>query len=395
LASVRVFRILRTVTAAESALPTAPDGQLRVLWLIKGLGVGGAEQLLLMSARNRDRGRIHPTVAYLLRVKSDLAGAMRDEDVETRCFDGRSSWNVRWMLALRRLLQTGRFDVIHIHSPLMAVGARLVVKSLPRGDRPRIIVTEHNVWNSHTLLTRFSDRLTTSPREVRLAVSIAVRDSMPPAIRARARVLRHGIDTAKVRAAAPARDAVRESLGVPPGALVVGTVANLRATKGYPDLLLAARTVLDSLEGVHFISVGRGPLEPELRSMHAQLGLGDRFQLLGHRSDAVRVMSAFDVFCLPSHYEGLPVALMEALALGLPVVATRVGGLAELVTDGREAVLVPPRRPEQLADALLAVLRDPTRRAEMSRWALRTAETLNIENTVREVEAVYREVMGS
>jgi glycosyltransferase involved in cell wall biosynthesis len=86
---------------------------------------------------------------------------------------------------------------------------------------------------------------------------------------------------------------------------------------------------------------------------------------------------------------------MEALALGLPVVATRVGGLAELVTDGREAVLVPPRRPEQLADALLAVLRDPTRRAEMSRWALRTAETLNIENTVREVEAVYREVMGS
>src|SRR6185369_12056083 len=141
--------------------------------------VGGAEQLLLMNARNRDRARIRPTVAYLLRVKSDLAGALRDEGVETRCFDGRSSWNVRWMFALRRLLQTGRFDVIHIHSPLMAVGARLVVRSLPRLDRPRIVVTQHNVWKSHTRLTRFSDRLTTSPREVRLAVSEAVRDSMP------------------------------------------------------------------------------------------------------------------------------------------------------------------------------------------------------------------------
>jgi glycosyltransferase involved in cell wall biosynthesis len=383
------------VTAAESAQPTASDEQLEVLWLIKGLGVGGAEQLLLMSARNRDRARIRPTVAYLLRVKSDLAGALRDEGVETHCFEGRSSWNVRWMFALRRLLQTGRFDVIHIHSPLMAVGARLVVRSLPRRDRPRIVVTEHNVWKSHTRLTRFSDRLTTSPREVRLAVSEAVRDSMPPPIRARTRVMRHGIDTAKVRAAAPARDGMRESLGLPAGALVVGTVANLRATKGYPDLLHAARTVLDALEGVHFVSVGRGPLESELRAMHAQLGLGDRFQLLGHRPDAVRVMSAFDVFCLPSHYEGLPVALMEAVALGLPVVATRVGGLAELVTDGREAVLVPPRRPEQLAEALLALLRDPSRRAEMSRCALQTAETLEIEHTVREVEAVYREVTDS
>ena len=188
---------------------------------------------------------------------------------------------------------------------------------------------------------------------------------------------------------------MRDSLGVPAGALVVGTVANLRVTKGYPDLLHAARTVLDALECVHFVSVGRGPLEPELRAMHAQLGLGDRFQLLGHRPDAVRVMSAFDVFCLPSHYEGLPVALMEAVALGLPVVATRVGGLAELVTDGREAVLVPPRRPEQLAEALLALLRDPSRRAEMSRCALQTAETLEIEHTVREVEAVYREVTDS
>ncbi len=366
-----------------------------MLWLIKGLGVGGAEQLLLMSARNRDRSRILPTVAYLLRVKSDLAGALRDEDVETHCFDGRSSWNVRWLFAFRRLLQIGRFDVIHVHSPLMAAGARLVVRSLPRRDRPRIIVTEHNVWTSHTRLTRFSDRLTASPREVRLAVSAAVRDSMPPAIRARARVVRQGIDTAKVRAAAPARDAVRESLGVPPGVLLVGTVANLRATKGYPDLMHAARMVLDEREDVMFVSVGRGPLEPELRAMHAQLRLGDRFQLLGHRPDGVRMMSAFDVFCLPSHYEGLPLALMEALALGLPVVATRVGGLAELVTDGRDAVLVPPRRPEQLAAALLALLRDPCRRAEMSRCALQTAETLNIEHTVREVEAVYREVMGS
>jgi L-malate glycosyltransferase len=382
------------VTAADSARPTPSDEQLTILWLIKGLGVGGAEQLLLMSARHRDRMRIRPTVAYLLAVKSDLAAALRDEDVETICFDGHSSWNVRWLFALRRLLRARRFDVVHVHSPLMAVGARLVIKSLPRRTRPRVIVTEHNLWKSHTRLTRISDRLTANSQEVRLAVSGAVRDSMPSRMRADARVVRHGIDTAKVRAVAPHRDAIRASLGVPSGDLLVGTVANLRATKGYPDLLHAARTVLDELADVHFVAIGRGPLEPELRALHAELRLGQRFQLLGHRPDAVQVMSAFDVFCLPSHYEGLPVALMEALALGLPVVATRVGGVEELVTDGREAVLVRPHHPDELAKTLIAVLRDPHLRVEMSSCARETAETLNVENTVREVEAAYGAVMA-
>jgi glycosyltransferase involved in cell wall biosynthesis len=338
---------------------------------------------------------VFPSVAYLLRRKSDLAGAFRDAGVDTRCFDARSSWNVRWIRQLRRVLQEQRFDLVHVHSPLMAVGARLVIRSLSPRNRPRIIVTQHNVWHGHTPLTRFSDRLTTGSQEVRLAVSSAVRDSMPPPIRARTRVVRYGIDPVEVRARATARDAVRRSLGVLPNSLIVGTVANLRATKGYPDLLRAAQVVLKQCETVHFFSIGRGPLEAELRALHAELRLGDRFQFLGHRPEAVRLMSAFDVFCLPSHYEGLPIALMEALALGLPVVATRVGGLAELVTDGREAVLVPPRHPEQLADALLGVLRDPQRREEMSRRARQSAEGLSIENTVREIEDIYHEVLGS
>ena len=86
---------------------------------------------------------------------------------------------------------------------------------------------------------------------------------------------------------------------------------------------------------MRFVAAGRGPLEDELRAQKDRLGLGDRFTFLGYRADAVRVMAAFDVFCLASHYEGLPIALMEALALGLPVVATDVGGVAELVTDGQ------------------------------------------------------------
>jgi glycosyltransferase involved in cell wall biosynthesis len=284
--------------------------------------------------------------------------------------------------------------VIHCHSPLVAIGARLALRSMAPPDRPRIVVTEHNVWSSHTPLTRFGDRVTAGPGEIHLAVSAAVQDSLPTAIRARSRVVRYGVDAAAVRREGRHRAAVRRSLGVADDEILIGTVANLRATKGYPDLLVAAREVIRSDASVRFVAVGRGPLEGELREQHARLGLGDRFAFLGFRPDAVGVMAAFDVFCLPSIHEGLPIALMEALALGLPVVATRVGGVAELVTDGEDAILVPASRPEALADALLTLARDPDRRTAMGRRARERSETLDAPGSVREVESVYREIVG-
>jgi glycosyltransferase involved in cell wall biosynthesis len=258
------------------------------------------------------------------------------------------------------------------------------------------VVTEHNVWDSHARLTRWADRLTAGKGEVHLAVSAAVLESMPPALRARSRVVRYGTDAAKIRRDAPDRVTTRRSLGVGDEEVLVGTVANLRATKGYPDLLRAAAMISSDVgHDVKFVSIGRGPLLDDLRKLHAQLGLGDRFEFLGFRPDAVQLMSAFDIFCLPSHHEGLPIALMEALALGLPVVATRVGGVEELVTDGSEAVLVPARRPDLLARAILELARDPERRSAMAERSRARGDRLDAPSTVAKIERVYREIVGT
>ena len=350
---------------------------------------------MVQSARYGDRTRVKPALAYLLAEKSTLVASLEEQGCRpVTCLRARSSYDPRWILRLRRILQSGDFDVVHIHSPLVAVGARLAVRSLPARRRPRIVVTEHNVWSSHAPLTRLADRLTAGRAETHLAVSQAVLDSLPGPIRRRSRVVRYGIDAAELRREAGDRAVERRHLGVADHEVLIGTVANLRATKGYPDLLLAARSVIAAVDSARFVAVGRGPLETELRGQQARLGLGDRFAFLGFRPDAVRVMSAFDVFCLPSHHEGLPIALMEALALGIPVVATRVGGVAELVTDGEDAVLVPARQPEALAQALIALARDPKRRAEMAEHARARSETLDAPGSVRAVEAVYREVVG-
>jgi glycosyltransferase involved in cell wall biosynthesis len=284
-------------------------------------------------------------------------------------------------------------DVVHVHSPLVAIGTRLVVRTLPRDRRPRVVTTEHNVWDSHARLTSRMNALTAPLDDARIAVSSGVRDSMPARLRVTTEVIVHGVDVHEVQRARAFRDATRDALGVGDD-IVVCTVANLRATKAYPDLLRAAQQVLAARDDVRFVAVGQGPLEAELRALHAELGLGTRFQLLGYRDDAEKLMAASDVFCLSSRYEGLPVALMEALALGLPVVATTVGGIEELVTSGCEAVLVPPSRPDLLADALLDVVADPELRAKMAQHAVERAATLDAEGAVRRTEAVYREVLA-
>jgi glycosyltransferase involved in cell wall biosynthesis len=173
--------------------------------------------------------------------------------------------------------------------------------------------------------------------------------------------------------------------------VVVGTVANLRATKGYPDLLEAARQVVAGDARLRFVAVGQGQLADDLERRHEQLGLGERFRFLGYRPDAARTMAAFDIFVLASHHEGRPVALMEAMALGLPCVVTSVGGVPEMVTDGVDAILMPPGRPDDLAGAVLDLAGDLARRQVLAAAAQLQATAFGASPAVARVEAVYRQ----
>jgi len=279
---------------------------------------------------------------------------------------------------------------------MLAVAARLAIHSLPSARRPRLVTTEHNVWSSHALVTRLLNATTWGLDDAHLVVSDDVRDSVwPPGRRRRAEVLIHGTVVERFRAARAHRSAVRERLGIDPSEVLVGTVANFRSQKAYPDLLRAARRVVDREPGVRFVAVGQGPQEAEVRALHAELGLGDRFLLLGYRDDVPEILAAGDVFVLASRYEGLPVAVMEALAAGLPVVATDVAGIRQVVRPGVEGLLVPPRRPERLADAILAVATDKDLRGRLAEAASRRAEEFDVRRSIARIEHMYHELAGS
>ena len=358
-----------------------------MLWVIKGLGPGGAETLLAAAARAHDRTRFHVECVFVLPYKDHLVGALEAAGVITHCLSSGPS-DVRWPARLATLIRDGGWDVVHVHSPLPASVARLAVRSM-RGTRPVVITTEHNAWGRFALPTRVLNRVTSRWDDAVFAVSDEARESMRGQAASHAVTLTHGIDVSHAASFAGEGDAVRHELGIGADEFVIGTVANFRVQKDYPNLLRAAKLLIDRNVAARFVVVGQGPLEAETRSLATQLGLGDRVLFTGFRSDAVRVMSSFDVFTLASSWEGLPVALMEALALGLPVVATNVGGVGEAMTDGVDALLVPPGDPEALADAWQQAVTDRDLFRALGRESKRRACEFDAGRAQHTVEQAY------
>jgi glycosyltransferase involved in cell wall biosynthesis len=196
-------------------------------------------------------------------------------------------------------------------------------------------------------------------------------------IRRRYRTIHNGIE----RLAVPApsrRESLRRELGLGPGDVVVGSVGNLRAPKAYGDLLDALSRLAPEFPSLTAVIVGDGPMAEELRARAEELGLGRRVRWLGRRSDVADLYGVMDVYVLSSRREGFPMALIEAAAACVPIVATDVGGVSEIVRPGETGLLAPAGDPPRLADAVRTLLEDRALADGMA----------------RSTEALYLEVLG-
>jgi glycosyltransferase involved in cell wall biosynthesis len=370
---------------------------VRVLLAIKTLGPGGAEHLLADLVGDGGDDRFEYEVAHVLADSDTLAPVIRARGVPVHSLGAASNLDWRWPGALRRLLVAGEFDVVHFHLPMTAALGRPVVATLPRDRQPVTLYTEHSLWNKVSPLVKALNAATISRDRGLIAVSDAAFGALPPRLQQRARVVVHGVDLATSRAMTEQRDvvraAVRAELGVPPEDVLAVTVAGLRSEKGYDVLLSTARLLGDRDLPVRFAAAGGGPLERELAGRKHELGLDGRFHFLGHRDDTLALMAAADVVVLPSHQEGLPVVLMEATSVGAPIVATAVGGVPQVITDGVNGLVVPPARPNLLAAALERLVTDPGLRDRLGKQAMVDSSRFDIARARAEIEELYRQAL--
>lgn len=190
-------------------------------------------------------------------------------------------------------------------------------------------------------------------------------------------------------------DGLRQELGLGGASRVVITVARLHPQKGHRFLIEAVPQILATLPGVHFLLVGEGELQEELRLAAATSGAGDHIHFLGARTDIARLLAISDLFVLPSLWEGLPNSVLEAMAAGLGVVATDVDGSPEVVADGETGILVRPGDPDELAAAISSLLMDDGRRRSMGRAGRdRVASCFSQEATVTSFEELYRRLLA-
>ncbi len=369
-----------------------------MLLVIKCLGTGGAERLLVDSVAMGDHERFSYEVAYVLDEQNGLVPELEAGGTPVHALGCHHNADLRWMLRLRRLVARGGYDVVHFHLPYTAALGRLAVATLPSGRRPAIVYTEHSVWDKMAVLIKGVNRAGVGLDSALIVVSPAAQEALPAALRPRAQVIVHGVDLSRTADLLADRDQiraeVRRELRVPEGELLALTVANLRPEKGYDLLIETAGRIDRSGLPVHFAAAGRGPLEADVAGQIATQGLQGRLDLLGPREDVLRLLAAADLFVLPSHQEGLPVVLMEATSAGLPIVATAVGGVPQVLTDGVDGLVVPPGNAEAMVAAITRIVEDEELRTRLARGAAARSAMFDVSAASRQIEGIYLDVVS-
>jgi glycosyltransferase involved in cell wall biosynthesis len=360
--------VRRDVTWSESGTPierrptSSPlEPRLRVMQVVLSLDPGGTERLVLEIAR-----RIQPSAMSFICCLDEpgaWAAEAAAEGIPVTALHRKPG--IRPSIAYRLAREARRFgaDVVHCHqySPFV-YGSMAALLNPPF----KLVVTEHGRLSAappsrrrrlvNPLLSRVPDAL--------FAVSDELRDYLVASGCSAGRVLvnRNGIDVG-TRPRAEDRTRARRSLGVPDEAFLMGTVARLDPVKDLGTALEALSLLRQSMPHARLAIVGDGPERRALEELVARLKLDDCVHMTGHRSDVRQLLPGFDVFVNTSESEGISLTLLEAMAAGLPLVATGVGGTPEVVIDGETGTLVPPRDPQAVAAACASLAAHPERRA--------------------------------
>ncbi|HEU5209578.1 MAG TPA: glycosyltransferase [Longimicrobiales bacterium] len=360
----------------------------RVFHLIKGLGRGGAEMLLAEGLRFADRDRFHYEYGYFLPHKDALVAELCAHGVDVTCFGGvRGAAIVAASHRLAGELRRRHVDVLHCHLPLAGIAGRLAgrLAGVP------VVYTEHNKQERYHPLTRRLNRLTWPMQERAIAVSGDVADSIRRNIGTGVPVdvILNGVDVERFAPNGAGR-ALRKQLGIDQEALVIGTVAVFRTQKRLNHWVTAARRIHDRHPDSRFIVVGDGPLRADVMAAVESAGLQHVLHAPGLCSDVRPYLDAIDIYMMSSIFEGLPVALLEAMSMECVPVCTAVGGIPEVVVDRRNGLLVQPEEPAALADAVLAVAADPAARAAIGAAARSTVvERFSMRRMAGELETLY------
>jgi sugar transferase (PEP-CTERM/EpsH1 system associated) len=363
----------------------------KIIHLITELDRGGAQMALYRLLAHGDNGRFHPHVICLYNGDKVVAQQIRQLGIPVTDLGMSAPWRLDALWRLYRLLRRERPSILHTWMFHANIPGRILGKlaGVP------IIISSERTMGQEGRVRRLLNRLTGWLPDRIICVSQQVADfaaqeiGLPPA---KLTVIRNGIDIDQFTDL-PDQQTARAMFGLPVPGKIMAAIGRPRPVKGFSYLLEAFAQIAADQPDLYLLFVGDGPEKRPLQTAAQQLPSANRVIFLGDQQEIPRLLAALDILVLPSLWEGLPNVVLEAMAAGLPVVATAVGGTPELVVEGETGLLVPPRDPATLAEAIVTLLTDPElarRLGENGRQRVTTQFT--IQQTVAQTESLYQQL---
>lgn len=366
--------------------------KIKILHVIKSLGRGGAEMLLPETLRvhNKDQFEFH--YIYFLPWKDAMVGSILEHGGKVTCISARN--NIELLLKSKAVSEYAKahgIDLIHAHLPWAGIASRIAGKlsGIP------IIYTEHNKQERYHFATRLVNLSTLNWLTKTIAVSEDVEQSIrkhKSNLKSSLITILNGVNTERFAPGQFQRNEVREKFGIPLDAPVVGTIAVFRFQKRLDLWIELAKRILEHRPETHFIIVGDGPLKDPLVEKQKQLNLWDRVHFAGTQTEVRPYLATFDLYMMTSVFEGLPIALLEAMASECAVVSTNAGGIKEVIRPDIDGLLCDIEEPERLVEFAEELLADSKKRKVLGLQARqRVKEEFSMERMVKELEEVYRQ----
>ena len=307
-------------------------------------------------------------------------------------FLGNGKYSPGNITALNALIKSEKISLIHLHGYSSANFGRISARQMGIPN----VVHEHAVLKilPHQYL---ADLVLRNKTDTAVAVSGAVKDFLHRGRHVawqKIRIIWNGIDLDFFRKSdRVVVEKLKREFSISEGETVLGMITRFREEKGNEYLLRAMPAVIEKLPRLKLLIAGEGPLRENLQSLHRELGLGDRVDFVGFRRDIADFMSLVDIVVIPSLSEGFGLVLAEAMAVGKPVVATRAGGMVEIATDGKDAILVRPGDPKSIADGILQLLEKPDLADTLALNAFEGRDRFGIRSNVKKLEEMYFEML--
>jgi glycosyltransferase involved in cell wall biosynthesis len=354
----------------------------------EGSRMHGVKRLFAWMIPRFDRSRFNVSLISLR--KKDLSADTLEEFGIDVTYMARHKFDPATFTELLKVLRAKNADLVHLHGYGATTFGRLCAW---RMGIPAIL-HEHANHTDTPWFQKVADKILAPHTDLAIAVSASTgefttRARLMPAERTKVVYLGAPLDEFARTRSADEVAAARHALGIAPGTIALGTITRLMPSKGNQYLIEAAPKVLAKHPNARFFIVGEGELQPELEAQAKALGLGDRLVFAGFTRDVAAALSALDLVVFPSLWEGTPLTMFEALAMGKPIVATDADGLLDVLTDGRDALVVPKANADRLADAICRLIEDPALADALAAESRKTGARYDIAAFVRKMERLY------